>query len=314
MRFVVAAMSHETNTFSPIPTPLSAFCVGSEGDTPPHGKQIIEACRGTRTCIAAFLDLAAEAEAVVRVPLFAHAAPSGPVGDDAFEYICDAICTAVRDGCDAVMLDLHGAMVTESHDDGEGELLRRIRAIAPEVPMAVALDFHANMSAAMVSNATVITGYCTYPHVDMYETAERCGRTLLRTLRREVVPRVHCLRVPMLTHTLRQAPDKQPMKDITDKAIACERDGGCLNASVFGGFPMADIAHVGLSVLIKSRQHFRAGFEPIAKHVVLLSGPGVTSSDYSLFDFAKVPRPMYPLDLDMDRYVSRLHPDDDNCG
>ena len=85
-------------------------------------------------------------------------------------------------------------------------------------------------------------------------------------------------------------------------------------------FDLGVFRHAGIEptekhfLLIKSRQHFRAGFEPIAKHVVLLSGPGVTSSDYSLFDFAKVPRPMYPLDPDMDRYVSRLHPDDDNCG
>jgi microcystin degradation protein MlrC len=82
-------------------------------------------------------------------------------------------------------------------------------------------------------------------------------------------------------------------------------------------FDLGVFRHAGIEptekhfLLVKSRQHFRAGFEPIAKHIVLLSGPGVTSSDYSLFDFAKVPRPMYPLDPDMDPSVTRLDPGGD---
>ena len=91
--------------------------------------------------------------------------------------MADAICDAVRKDCDGVMLDLHGAMVTTAHDDGEGELLRRIRAIAPDMPGAVSLDFHTNLSAEMASNATVITSYCTYPHINMEETGRRAGET-----------------------------------------------------------------------------------------------------------------------------------------
>src|SRR2546429_403015 len=80
----------------------------------------------------------------------------------------------------AAFLALHGAMVAEHTDDGEGELLRRVRAVAPRLPIAVGLDFHAHMTSRMIDNATVITGYRTYPHVDMAETAARAGRTLLR--------------------------------------------------------------------------------------------------------------------------------------
>ena len=495
MRFVAATMKHETNTFSPIATPLASFAIGRPSGKPPSGSEAIAGLTGTNTGLAAYIDLAREAGAELVVPVSGGAAPSGPVADAAFEYFSDAILDAVRRGCDALFLDLHGAMVTQSHDDGEGALLRRIRAIAPELPIAVSLDFHTNMSADMVAAATVMTGYCTYPHIDMYATAKRAGRTLLRALKGEIRPRIVWGRRPMLTHTLKQAPSMQPMKDIMDKAMTAEAAGGVLNASVFGGFHMADIPHVGLTaiivadegriafaerlrdelldeawrrradfvyaseplaksfahaktleggpvvlvdhgdnvfsggtqdvmetvaeafrqgladmavgpiwdpaavrdmvkagvgakvsiklggrtsmpalglqgrpmevsgtvrrvtdgrykvtcpmntgitldhglsvvldtgtaeilvcsermeafdlgvfrhagieptakkyLLIKSRQHFRAGFEPIAKHVVLLSGPGVTSSDYSLFRFERVPRPLYPLDPDM---------------
>jgi len=72
-------------------------------------------------------------------------------------------------------------------------------------------------------------------------------------------------------------------------------------------FDLGVFRHAGIEptaqryLLIKSRQHFRAGFAPIARHILLVSGPGVTSSDYGLFRWTKVPRPLYPLDPDMAR-------------
>ena len=60
--------------------------------------------------------------------------------------------------------------------------------------------------------------------------------------------------------------------------------------------------HAGLDpraakyIMVKSRQHFRAGFEPIAKSIILAAGPGVCSSDYSQFTFEHLKRPIYPLD------------------
>ncbi len=250
MRFVIAMMRHETNTFSPLATPLAAFDRSRGSDQVPSGDAAIASVAGTNTPIAAYLDLAREVGAEVAVPVAANAHPSGKVADQAFDTICEAICAAVARGCDAALLDLHGAMVTESHFDGEGELLRRIRNIAPDLPIAVALDFHTNLTAAMINNASVVTGYRTYPHVDMYQTGERAGRTLLKALDGSVRPRIHWRSLPMLTHMLRQTPAAQPMKDIMDRAIAAEASGEVLNASVFGGFPLADIPHVGLSGVV----------------------------------------------------------------
>ena len=252
MRFVTAVMRHETNTFSPLPTPLEAFGRTARGAGPPRGAAAITAYQGTNNPIAAFLDLAREEGADIIVPIAADAHPSGVVADQAFDTIAGEICEAVDKGCDALFLDLHGAMVTESYDDGEGELLKRIRAIAPDLPIALALDFHANLSSDMVGLSTVIAGYCTYPHIDMYETGQRAGRTLLRALKDEVKPVMVWDSRPMLTHMLRQTPSEQPMKGIMEKATAAEAAGTVLNASIFGGFPLADIPHAALSAVVIS--------------------------------------------------------------
>lgn len=158
MKIVIAMMKHETNTFSPVPTNLARF--GRGQDTPFYGRQAYEAFKGTGAAIGAFIDLAEEAGAEIDIPVAANAWPSGPVDDKAFEHIVDLICESVDRGCDAVMLDLHGAMVTESFDDGEGELVARLRKIDSRVPIAVALDMHANLYESMVRNVTVISGQC----------------------------------------------------------------------------------------------------------------------------------------------------------
>ncbi|MEG2817298.1 MAG: M81 family metallopeptidase, partial [Comamonas sp.] len=250
MRFVIALMRHETNTFSPIATPLTAFNRGSDTNGPAVGENAIRSCEGTNNAAAAFIDIVRRQGDEFVMALLGNAVPSGIVTAEAFEFMSERIVSAVREGCDAVMLDLHGAMVAEGFPDAEGELLRRIRAVAPEMPIAVALDFHANFSDALVSNATAIAGYCTYPHVDVYETGVRAARTLMAKLRGEVQPVILSRTLPMLTHMLRQSPREQPMKDIMDRVLAAELDGEVLNASVFGGFPLSDIPHVGLTVLL----------------------------------------------------------------
>ena len=176
MKIVIAQMKHETNTFSPVPTPLARFARG--GGVPAEEQEAYAAFKGTDSAIAAFFDLAEAAGAEMVIPVAATAWPSGPVEDAAFEHIAGRICDAVARGCDAILLDLHGAMVTRSFDDGEGELLARIRRIAPQTPIGVALDMHTNLSAAMVERATVIAGYHTYPHIDVHETGLRAGKAL----------------------------------------------------------------------------------------------------------------------------------------
>jgi microcystin degradation protein MlrC len=155
----------------------------------------------------------------------------------------------VARGCDAVLLDLHGAMVTQSHEDGEGELLRRIRAIAPDVPIGVALDMHTNLYDGMAQCATAIAGYQTYPHVDMHGTGLRAGRAILAQLAGKARPTMAWGRQPMLPHVMRQGSDDSPNKEIQARCKEMEAQGA-LSASVFVGFPNADIEYAGLSAVV----------------------------------------------------------------
>ena len=246
MKILIARLNHETNTFSPVPTPWEAF--GNGG--PLLGRDAFDAIQGTSVPMAAFLDLAREQGAEIVTPVAAWANPSGPVDGAAYDRITELICDGVRQGCDAVFLDLHGAMVVEGRtDDGEGTLLERIRAIAPRVPIAVSLDLHANVTDRMVRHCNVIAGYKTYPHVDGYEAGKLAGSILLRYLKGEVEPVMAWGNRPLLAHTLRQNPAEGGMRDFVEAARAAE-GRGLLAATAFGGFQQADIHDAGISAVV----------------------------------------------------------------
>src|SRR5262252_2996853 len=243
MRLLIAMMKHETNTFSPVPTPLERF-------RPLYGEAAVGAYRGTGTGLGAYLDLAEREGAEIVLPIAAGASPSRPVEDAAYAHITETILEAVsRGGFDGIMLDLHGAMVTESLEDGEGQFLKRLRAIDPQTPVAVSLDMHANLYDEIIANATVVTGYRTYPHIDTYETARLAGEILLRAMRGEVNPVIAWGSVPMLPHVMRQGTGDHPNKELQQRCAAMSGEGA-LAASLFTGFPHADIANAGLSAVV----------------------------------------------------------------
>jgi microcystin degradation protein MlrC len=246
-RYVLALVKHETNTFSPIETPLSSF---GHGEGPAFGHEVVDRFRGTNTPLAAYLDLAAREHAEIVTPVAAESWPSNRASRATFETLVRPIEDAVRAGCDAVFLDLHGAMVTEDCDDPEGEIARRVRRIAPEVPIAVTLDYHTNLSGELVDNATVVTGYKTYPHVDMYDAGMLAGSILVRALDGAIEPVMAWGWKPLLASIMRHAPEDGPSGDILDYARAQEAGGRVLAATLLPSFPHADTPHTGLSAIV----------------------------------------------------------------
>ncbi len=245
MRVVMAMMKHETNTFSPVPTPWSRF----EDWSVAFGQDVIRAYEPTNMTLSAYIKLCREADAEIVSPIAAEAMPSGPVADDAYARMSDAILGAVAKGCDAIMLDLHGAMVTESTPDGEGTLLARVREMAPTTPICVTCDLHANLTQAMVDNCDALIGYKTYPHTDMFEVGTVVGRILLAKLRGEAEPVMAWGRVPVLSQTLRQGTDDEPFKSLIRITRDAEASGEVMAATVFGGFALADIQDAGISCI-----------------------------------------------------------------
>ncbi len=275
MKVVIAQMWHETNVYSPVPTPLACFASQAEGWsddggraahaahlTPPpdlapaplplQGGDAYQACKGGATAIAAFIELAEEAGAQIVLPLAARAGSSGPVEDAAFEHMAGRIVAAVAEGCDAVLLDLHGAMVTPTHADAEGELLRRLRAVAPQLPVGVALDLHANVSQTLAGHATVIAGPHDGPRTDAFETGLRVGRAIFAHQAGRRLARVAWGRRPMLPHALyplQRSSHGGPGLALQARCRELELQGA-LAASVFTGFAQADVSHAGLSAAV----------------------------------------------------------------
>ncbi|WP_433706131.1 M81 family metallopeptidase [Paraburkholderia sacchari] len=244
MKILIARMNHETNTFSPVATPLAAF----GGNGPAWGEDAYHENKGRRTAMSAFIDAAEREGAQIVTPVSASANPSGPVAADAYAAICEAIIAAAP-GCDAVLLDLHGAMVAEQTPDGEGDLLERVRAALPNAPIAVALDLHGNVTQKMIDNADVIVSFKTYPHVDMYETGEHAARLLFARMKGRARPVLAWRRPPLLTSTLRSASADGAMRRAIEAARAAEAEG-MLAVSVLAGFSLADIPAPCISVVV----------------------------------------------------------------
>ena len=243
MHFVIARFQHETNTFSPIPTPLNAFY-------PAWGEEALTQQTGARTAMGAFIAAIQASGATLSTPVAAYANPSASVDASAYNVISDSICAEVEKGCDGILLDLHGAMVVKGIDDGEGSLLERIRKIAPHTPLGVALDLHANVTPKMIANCDVMLSFKTYPHIDMYETGEHVVRLILEMLKGNIRPHIAFRQLPILSHTLRSNTHEGSMRNTVDYAKTLELRPGILAASIIAGFSLADFADAGMSVIV----------------------------------------------------------------
>jgi microcystin degradation protein MlrC len=253
MRLLLAMMKHETNTFSPVVTDLKRFRAwGLHEDA-----AVVTAYRGTNHPLAAFIDSAEAAHAEIVTPVAAEAMPSGLVQKEAYDYLCGRILSALRDQgpFDGAMLDLHGAMVAEPDWDAEGGLLEAMRQIAPDLPIAVTFDMHGNITERVVRHCTVLNCYKSYPHTDMYVTGKACADVFMRALRGEVKPVMSYGALPLLAQTLRMGTADFPMREMQQMTRDEENRPAILLASVFGGFPMADIPQVGLSAIVVADAH-----------------------------------------------------------
>lgn len=176
-RVAIAGFQHETNTFAVAKSGLNEFKMADSWPELLFGDDVISGTAGINLPIAGFASAARSDPSVDLVPiLWCAAEPSAHVTDDAFDRISAWILDGVRRAgpLDGIYFDLHGAMVTETYSDGEGELLRRIRELTGDtLPIAVSLDLHANITQSLFAYASSIAIYRTYPHLDMAETGER---------------------------------------------------------------------------------------------------------------------------------------------
>lgn len=254
MKLASGGIQHETNTFAVTPTTLADFVRDSNcGDNLEGGRMIFDRFRGTGTIHGGYI-AGAEAAGAQLIPLLcARAQPSGIVQEQAFAVMRDRLLSRLEQAMpvDGLLLDLHGAMVTEEHPDAEGALLEAVRElVGPDLPVVVTLDLHANISPRMAALSTVIIGFDTYPHVDMAERGDEAARLLARIVRGEVTPVQEYRQLPLLTLPPMQCTLREPMSSLMQSVHLREQEPGVLTATVSMGFPYADIPDAGVSILV----------------------------------------------------------------
>jgi len=274
MRIISGGIQHETNTFAEGMTTLADFIRDSHaGDQLAGHDTVIERYSDTGTIHGGYL-AAAERVGFELVPVLnTRAYPSGMVARQTFDQLCELLTSriAAELPADGILLDLHGAMVTEEYEDAEAEIVRRVRELVPDdIPIVVTLDLHANISPALAERATVIIGYDTYPHVDMRERGEEAAELISRIVRGEVQPQQAYRQLPLLTMPPMQCTLRQPMQDIVAQLHALEAEAGILTATIAMGFPFADIRDMGVTVLATADGDLQQAEEAVERLATIL--------------------------------------------
>jgi microcystin degradation protein MlrC len=245
---LLGGFAHETNTFAAGTTGRALFQERREY----FDAEIPERMAGTDTCEGGAIDVAEQAGIDLEYTVSASATPSGVVAADAYEFYTDRIVSgaeAHRDGLDGVLLCLHGAMVPEGTDDGEGPLVAAVRdVVGPDLPVVVTLDLHGNVSDQLVATADALVAYEEYPHTDMGDTGRRGMEILIETMRGEVDPAMHVGRPPVLPMGPKQNTRDGPMADLMAVARELEDRAGVLKVNVLPGFHQADVPSMGFSI------------------------------------------------------------------
>jgi len=261
-RIAVAGFQHETNTFSPQKATLDDFVRADAWPPLLRGTEMIEGVKGYNIPIAGAVKGLTELGHGI-VPLaWAAAPPCSYVEREAYERIAGMIVEDLQQALpvDAVYLDLHGAMVADDHQDGEGELLARVRAVVgPDLPVVTSLDYHANLTPEMAHHATAMVGYRTYPHIDMAATGEKAVRLLDRLLREKRKLFKAYRQFDFLIPLVWQCTLNEPSKGLFDMIEEMEQGGtakttprhnyNIVSATITPGFPPADITHCGPALI-----------------------------------------------------------------
>ncbi len=254
MRIAIGGVSHETSSFATTPTTLADF---ESGFGLFRGQEIIDRFRGANICAGGFID-GAEKHGFELVPLlWTFAYPSGLIVREDYETLKAEFLQRLKDDeanngpVDGVLLDLHGAMVVEGIDDGDGDFIAAVRqAVGPDRPVMVTQDLHGNHSQFRVDQADAIVGFDTYPHIDMAERGREAADLIVATIRGEIRPVMAIHQLPLFWSTACQVTAHPPMDDVMRRVHDLEKRDGILCVTIATGFGWADVPDVGASVIV----------------------------------------------------------------
>lgn len=242
----IGGIMHESNTFSDTPTDYAAF-------SHTFASNIIKVWGEAHHEVSGFIQGATDYNYTIYPTMMASATPAGRVTDDAFDRLTNMLIQHLKSvpNCEGVLLALHGAMVTESYPDGDGEVLRRLRdALGQDLPIVVTLDQHANVSEQMVAESTALVIYKTTPHIDQRQRGLQAAELMMRICKEGVTPTQVLAKPPMLLNIRYHVTSAAPMNAILNAAKALEQEPNVLVANVAVGYPYADVHEAGPSFVV----------------------------------------------------------------
>lgn len=252
MRIAIGGIMHETATFIRTPTTLADF---EQGFGLYRGGEILQRFERANMCIGGFVQAAARLGFEAVPLLWGFAYPSGLVKRTAYDQLKQEFLQRLRQvgPVDGVLLDMHGAMVIEGIEDGDGDFVEAVRnEVGPKMPIAVTYDLHGNHTPRRIAAATATVGYDTYPHVDMADRGIEAAEILVRTLRGEVRPTMALRQLPLFWSAPSQVTAHPPMDEVLRRVHEIERRPGMIAMTIATGFPWADVPGMGASIIAVS--------------------------------------------------------------
>jgi microcystin degradation protein MlrC len=244
----IAGLGHETITFWPGLTDLTAF----KSDEL-RGSDIVEKRRGTNTSIGGFIEVCEDEGLEMHPVIASFGGVTATVADRVYDYYMGVMkqeFSKFADELDGILLELHGAMVTESLQDTETQIVKDVRnAVGPTVPIMVALDLHGNISPNLLKEATMIFGYHCSPHTDRAETGRRTVNALLQIIDGKIKPTVAIAKPGLVVPSIFSTTIVSPGKDIINRLHAWEAHPQVVDISMFFGFAWSDVHHLGMSAV-----------------------------------------------------------------
>jgi microcystin degradation protein MlrC len=249
MRFGVAGITQESNTFAPFPSTLKDFSIE-------EGIGVVASSQGTNTEVGGFLKELDDLQVEVVPLVSAFAVSAGPIEDSAFESLANRLIERIEEvQFDGLLLALHGSWLSCSHPSADAELIKRVRkSIGPKIPISITLDLHANVQPVLLEEIQGLVGYRTYPHVDMAQTGQKAARLLYEIATHGLRPRIYWISIPLLAPPQSATTDQPPVQDIVERLDRELPSDVVLSSSFFCVQPWLDMKDVNSSLVVVTRR------------------------------------------------------------
>jgi microcystin degradation protein MlrC len=249
VRLAVGQIYQESNSFSPILTTLESFKdqLFLEGDEIPLRLQ------GINIEIAGFIDVIQKKRCEPIYTIVAQSVTAGPVKKEALDVIIEKLLKRINNSgrIDGIYLALHGAMLTDTTHDATGMILKIVRdKVGSNVPIVGSVDLHANMTPLMVQSVDALDAYRTFPHTDFRQVGVRATETLIRTIEKEIIPKIALCKIGMILPPESSQTNREPALQLVRAIKKIEAVDGVIAAFFCHVQPWLDIPDVGCSTVV----------------------------------------------------------------